>query len=240
MDTGCSSSLVALHQAVQSLRAGETSQAFVGGVNALLDPARFCYQGRVGMFSDAGRSFAFDSRASGYGRGEGCAGVVLKPLSAALRDGDHIRAVVRNSVVNQDGRTPGISVPSATAQADAILAAYAQARLEPRADYVEAHGTGTRVGDPIEASAIAEAFTKRAPAGQPAMPIGSVKANIGHTESASGLVGLVKAVLMLENGAIPPQANFEKPNPGIPFEEYNLRIVREAERAALKRISVNR
>jgi acyl transferase domain-containing protein len=238
IDTGCSSSLVALHQAVQSLRAGETTQCFVGGVNVLLDPARFCYQGRVGMFSDAGRCFAFDSRADGYGRGEGCAGVVIKPLSAALRDGDHIRAVIRNSAVNQDGRTPGISVPSASAQTDAILHAYRQVRLEPRADYVEAHGTGTKVGDPIEANAIAAAFTQKLPS-QSRLPIGSVKGNVGHTESASGLIGLIKAVLMLENGVIPPQVNFEKPNPEIPLDELKLRIVRAAERTKLGRVSVN-
>lgn len=223
VDTGCSSSLVALHQAVQSLRAGETKQCFVGGVNLLLDPQRFVYQSRLKMFSKEGRSFAFDDRANGYGRGEGCTGVLLKPLSAALRDGDHIRAVIRNSVLNQDGRTPGISVPSAVAQKEAIRRAYRQAKLALRADYVEAHGTGTKVGDPIEARAIAEAFTQGRPVGYQ-LPIGSIKANIGHTEGAAGLAGLIKTVLMLEHGVIPPQANYETPNPDILLDKWKLRV----------------
>jgi len=228
VDTGCSSSFVALHQAVQSLRAGETSQCFVGGVNLVADPQRLCYQSGLKMFSDEGRSFAFDSRANGYGRGEGCTGVVLKPLSAAVRDGNHIRALIRNSVLNQDGRTPGISVPSAAAQREAIIKAYRQAGLEVRADYVEAHGTGTKVGDPIEVSAIAAALSSNK-TGTPLrrrMPIGSIKGNIGHTEGAAGLAGLIKAVLMLEHGAIPPQANYEKGNPDIPLEEWNLTVSR--------------
>lgn len=140
VDTGCSASLVALHNAVQSLRAGETEMSFVGGVNLLLDPQRFTYQSKLKMFSPDGRSFSFDSRANGYGRGEGCCGVVLKPLSAALRDNDRIRAVIRNSFLNQDGRTPGISVPSGQAQEEAMKAAYAGAGLTLNPDYVEAHG----------------------------------------------------------------------------------------------------
>lgn len=223
VDTGCSSSLVALHQAVQSLRAGETSQCFVGGVNLLLDPQRFAYQSRLKMFSKEGRSFAFDSRANGYGRGEGCTGMLLKPLSAALRDGNHIRAVIRNSVLNQDGRTPGISVPSAVAQKEAILRAYRQAKLAVRADYVEAHGTGTKVGDPIEVGAIAQAFTQGRMM-DCRLPIGSIKANVGHTEGAAGLAGLIKAVLMLEHGIIPPQANYESPNPDIHLDKWRLRV----------------
>lgn len=223
MDTGCSSSLVALHQAVLSLRNRETTQCFVGGVNLLLDPQRFHYQSRLKMFSKDGRSFPFDARANGYGRGEGVTGVVLKPLSAALRDGDPVRAVIRNSVLNQDGRTPGISVPSAVAQKEAIIRAYRQAKLDLYADYVEAHGTGTKVGDPIETSAIAAALTQRRSPSRP-LPIGSIKGNIGHTESAAGLAGLIKSILMLENGMIPPQVNYETTNPDIPLEEWNLRV----------------
>ncbi|PMB67276.1 Compactin diketide synthase mokB [Beauveria bassiana] len=150
VDTGCSSGLVALHQAVQSLRSGETSQCFVGGVNLMLDPQRFVYQSKLKMFSNEGRSFAFDSRANGYGRGEGCTAVMLKPLSAALRDGNQIRAVIRNSVLNQDGRTAGITVPCPKAQEEAILKAYRDAMLDLRADYVEAHGTGTKVPTQLE------------------------------------------------------------------------------------------
>ncbi|KAL2825065.1 hypothetical protein BDW59DRAFT_162011 [Aspergillus cavernicola] len=238
MDTGCSASLVALHQAVLSLRNGETTQCFVGGVNLLLDPQRFSYQSRLKMFSKEGRSFPFDARANGYGRGEGATGVVLKPLSAALRDGDPIRAVIRNSVLNQDGRTPGISVPSSTAQKEAIIKAYRQVKLDLHADYVEAHGTGTKVGDPIETSAIAAAFSHRRSPSRP-LPIGSIKGNIGHTESAAGLAGLIKSVLMLEHGIIPPQVNYKTTNPDIPLAEWNLRIPVQLERQTLRRISLN-
>lgn len=223
VDTGCSSGMVALHQAVKSLRSGETTQCFVGGVNLLLDPQRFTYQSRLQFFSKEGRSFAFDNRANGYGRGEGCTGLVLKPLTSALRDGDPIRAVIRNSVLNQDGRTPGISVPSPEAQQEAMLKAYSQAHLELHADYVEAHGTGTKVGDPIEAAAITAALTRDRQSGSP-LPIGSIKGNIGHTESAAGLAGLIKAVLMLEHGIIPPQANFQTVNPAIRLDEWKLRV----------------
>ncbi|KAH6613530.1 putative polyketide synthase [Chaetomium sp. MPI-SDFR-AT-0129] len=239
LDTGCSSSLVALHQAVHSLRAGETAQCFVGGVNLLLDPQRFAYQSRMKMFSKEGRSFPFDARANGYGRGEGLTGVVLKPLSAALRDGDHVRAVIRNSVLNQDGRTPGITLPSASAQREAILKAYQQAGLELQADYVEAHGTGTKVGDPIELSAIAGALGRGKGSGGRRLAVGSIKGNIGHTEGAAGLAGLIKSVLMLENGFIPPQANFERANPEIPLDAWNLRVHLKGQRQNLRRISVN-
>lgn len=223
VDTGCSSSLVSLHQAVQSLRTGETTQCFVGGVNVLTDPQRFFYQSRLKMLSKEGRSFAFDSRANGYGRGEGCTGVVLKPLSAALRDGDPIRGVIRNSVLNQDGRTPGISVPCANAQREAIQKAYRQANLDLDADYVEAHGTGTKVGDPIEVSAIAGVLSQGR-SSEHRLPMGSIKGNLGHTESAAGLLGLIKAVLMLEHGMIPPQANFKTVNPDILLDDWNLRV----------------
>lgn len=224
VDTGCSASLVALHSAVQGLRLGETKMALVGGVNMLLDPQRFTYQSKLKMFSSQGRSFSFDHRADGYGRGEGCCAVVLKPLSAAIRDNDPIRAVIRNSVLNQDGRTPGgISVPSGQAQEDAIRTAYAHASLFLDVDYVEAHGTGTAVGDPIEVGAIAAALGIGR-GSKDKLPVGSIKGNIGHTESCAGLAGLIKAVLMLEKNLIPPQVNFEKPNPKLRLDEWNLRV----------------
>lgn len=224
VDTGCSSSLVALHMAVQSLRAHETEAAFVAGVNLLVDPQRFTYQSKLRMFSKDGRSFAFDERANGYGRGEGCGCILLKPLSKALRDGDNIRAVIRSSVLNQDGRTPGISVPSGDAQEKAIRKAYMDQDMTFDVDYVEAHGTGTAVGDPIEVGAIATVLSKHLDAATgKRLPIGSIKGNIGHTESAAGIAGLIKAVLMLEHGTIPPQVNFEKPNEKILLDEWNLR-----------------
>ncbi|KAM0233339.1 hypothetical protein ACHAP5_010426 [Fusarium lateritium] len=241
LDTGCSASLVALHEAVHSLRAGETDRCFVAGVNLQLDPQRYGYQNKLSMFSKQGKSFTFDHRAkgaSGYGRGEGCSGVVLMPLSKAEKEGFPIRAVIRNSVANQDGKTNGITVPSAAAQSAAIEKAYAQVGLTPFADYVEAHGTGTSVGDPIEAKAIAKVLGISRESGLP-LPIGSLKANIGHTESAAGLTGLIKAVLMLENNMIPPQVNFEKANPEIDLDNLNLRIPTSLESQPLKRISVN-
>lgn len=225
VDTGCSASLVALHSAVQSLRLGETDQALVGGVNLLLDPQRFTYQSKLKMFSKEGKSFSFDHRANGYGRGEGCCAIVLKPLSRALRNRDNIRAIIRNSTVNQDGRTPGMTVPSGAAQERAIRDAYGAVGLPLQADYVEAHGTGTAVGDPIEVAAIAAALSlKKGSMTAEKLPVGSVKANIGHTESCAGLAGLVKAVLMLEKNEIPPQINFEKPNEKLLLEEWNLRV----------------
>ena len=241
LDTGCSASMVALHQAVHSLRMGETDKCFVAGVNLQLDPQRYGYQNKFSMFSKTGKSYSFDHRAkeaSGYGRGEGCSGVVLMPLSQAKKQGFPIRAVIRNSVANQDGKTNGITVPSAAAQSAAIEKAYAQVGLEPHADYVEAHGTGTSVGDPIEARAIAKALGAARQSDSP-LPIGSIKANIGHTESAAGLTGLIKAVLMLENNMIPPQVNFEKANPEIDLDNLKLRIPTTLESTPLRRISVN-
>lgn len=241
IDSGCSASMVALHQAVHSLRMGETDKSFVAGVNLQLDPQRYGYQNKYSMFSKTGKSYSFDHRAkevTGYGRGEGCSGVVLMRLSEAEKQGLPIRAVIRNSASNQDGKTNGITVPSAAAQAAAIEKAYAQVGLEPYADYVEAHGTGTAVGDPIEARAIGKVLGAARKSGSP-LTIGSIKANIGHTESAAGLTGLVKAVLMLEKGMIPPQANFEKANPDIDFDNLKIRIATTLESRPLKRISVN-
>ena len=241
LDTGCSASMVALHQAVHSLRMGETDKCFVAGVNLQLDPQRYGYQNKFSMFSKTGKSYSFDHRAkeaSGYGRGEGCSGFLLMSLSQAKKQAFPIRAVIRNSVANQDGKTNGITVPSAAAQSAAIDKAYAQVGLEPYADYVEAHGTGTSVGDPIEARAIAKALGAARESDSP-LPIGSIKANIGHTESAAGLTGLIKAVLMLENNMIPPQVNFEKANPDIDLDNLKLRIPTTLESKPLKRISVN-
>lgn len=175
------------------------------------------------IVSKKGRSFAFDERATGYGRGEGYTGVVLKPLSAALRDGNHVRAVIRNSVLNQDGRTPGISVPSAVAQKEAISKAYRQAKLDLYVDYVDMHGTGTKIGDPIEVSVIAAALSQGRMSDRK-FPMGSIKGNIRHTEGVAGLAGLIKSVLMLEHGMIPPQANYQTPNPDILLDEWKLRV----------------
>lgn len=152
----------------------------------------------------------------------GC--ILLKPLEDALRDGDTIRAVIRNTAVNQDGKTPGISFPSRDAQEALIRSVYEKAGIDPlETSYVEAHGTGTRAGDPVEAAAISKAIAKDRPLNQPLM-IGSVKANVGHLEGASGITGVIKCVLMLENGVIFPNRNFEKANERIPLYEWKLKV----------------
>ena len=159
VDTACSSSLVALHLACQSLRAGETSQAVVGGSYLILSPYPFICMSNLGLHGEEGRSFSFDHRGTGYGRGEGVATVILKPLKDAIDAGDTIRAVIRNTGTNSDGQTNGITMPSKDAQEGLIRSVYAAAGLEPaHTDYVEAHGTGTKVGDPIEAEAISSAI----------------------------------------------------------------------------------
>lgn len=178
------------------------------------------------FLSEAGRCFAFDSRASGYGRGEGTATVIIKRLDDALKHGDPIRAIVRSTAVNQDGKTETITTPSPEAQTDLIRQCYAQAGLDPAlTTYFEAHGTGTPTGDPIEARAVASIFSNtRKDFGSGPLKIGSVKTNIGHTETVSGLASIIKVVMALEKEQIPPSINFEKPNPNIPFEEYNLQV----------------
>lgn len=161
------------------------------------------------LLGDNGRCFTFDQRASGYGRGEGVAAIVVKHLQRALDDGDCIRAVIRNTVVNQDGRTQGITMPSGSAQKSMMRKAYADAALDPGAtSYVEAHGTGTEVGDAIEAEAIASVFLASRKAGH-SIVVGSIKTNIGHTESTAGLAGLIKTVLMLERNEIAPNHDFQ-------------------------------
>ena len=179
------------------------------------------------FLSPDGRSYSFDERANGYARGEGVGCIMLKPLSAALADGDTIRAVVRHTGSNQDGRTPGISFPSRDAQMALAKRVYEQSGLDPlHTTYVEAHGTGTQAGDPIEASAISEAIACKRPSDTP-LVIGSVKSNVGHMEGASGIAGLVKSILMLENGMILPNHDFRVANERIPLEDWRLDIAKE-------------
>ena len=176
------------------------------------------------FLSEEGRCFSFDSRGSGYGRGEGVASIYIKPLKDALANGDPVRAVIRNTFVNQDGRTPGLTMPSCEAQVSMMHAAYAQARIDPfHTGYVEAHGPGTKVGDPIEIEAISTALAKSKSPSNPLI-VGSVKANIGHLESASGLASLIKAVLCLEKGLVPPSTNFICENKELMLKERNLRV----------------
>lgn len=180
----------------------------------------------IGMLSPDGKCYSFDHRANGYARGEGFGVVIVKRLSDALDSGDTIRSIIRATGSNQDGRTPGITQPSEEAQLRLIKETYETAGLERKLTrYFEAHGTGTPTGDPIEASAIAAAFRGHRPHGEPLF-VGSVKTNIGHLEGASGIASLIKTILILENGLIPPNIWFEKTNPRIPEEKWNLKVLK--------------
>jgi phthiocerol/phenolphthiocerol synthesis type-I polyketide synthase E len=222
MDTACSSSLVAVHFACQQLRSGECDLALAGGVNLMLVPDLSAAYARLGLLAADGRCKAFDARADGFVRGEGCGVVVLKRLSDALADGDPVRAVVRGSAVNQDGRSNGIVAPNGLAQQEVFRQALESAGVAAgRLGYVEAHGAGTAMGDVIEVEALAAVLGAAAAADEPCV-LGSVKTNIGHLEAASGIAGLIKAVLALEREAIPPNLHFRELNPeiaraGMPF-----------------------
>ncbi|KAF5135193.1 Asperfuranone polyketide synthase afoG [Metarhizium anisopliae] len=232
LETGCSTTLVALHQAVHTLRNREADMSVVTGANVMLNPDTFKAIGSLGMLSPDGRSYAFDSRANGYGRGEGVATIVIKRLSDALAANDPVRAVIRETALNQDGKTDTITTPSGAAQVELMRECYRRAGLDPRGtQYFEAHGTGTPAGDPIEAGAVAAVFA----GGQGRddkehyLRIGSLKTNVGHTEAASGLAAVVKGVLCLEKGLIPPTVNYERPNPKLKLDEWRLKVVRMME-----------
>ncbi|MBI3554121.1 MAG: SDR family NAD(P)-dependent oxidoreductase [Elusimicrobia bacterium] len=210
LDAACSSSLVAVHLACQSLRRGESDMALAGGVNLILHPAFTIAFSKAGAMSPEGRCRSFGEGADGFVRGEGCGVVVLKRLSDALKDGDRIHALIRGSAVNHGGRGPGYTAPNAGAQEDLIRAALKDAGLSPsEIDCVEAHATGTAVGDPVEMQALAAVYGRGSPHGRPCA-IGSGKTNIGHLESAAGIAGLIKAVLCLQNEAVPPLAAFTR------------------------------
>lgn len=224
LDTGCSGSMVALHQACQSLRVGECCTALACGVSLILDPDQMIGMSNLYMLNGNGRSYSFDARGAGYGRGEGVTAVILKRLDDALEAGDNIRAVIRNTSINHDGKTNGITFPSSDAQEALQRKAYQQAGSDPSAvQYIEAHGTGTAAGDVAELQGIAQAFCKDRSFSNP-LYVGSIKSSIGHLESASGLAGVIKAVLMLERGYILPNANFQKPKPGMKLDEWKIKV----------------
>ncbi|MEU6988973.1 beta-ketoacyl synthase N-terminal-like domain-containing protein, partial [Streptomyces sp. NPDC046324] len=225
VDAGQSSSLVSVHLACESLARGESDLALAGGVSLILAPDSTVAALRFGGLSPDGRCFTFDERANGFVRGEGGAVVVLKPLARALADGDRIHAVIHGSAVNNDGGGPSLTAPSAAAQEAVLRTAHARAGIAPDAvGYVELHGTGTPVGDPVEAAALGAALgaARTAP-----LPVGSVKTNIGHLEGAAGIAGLLKAVLAVERGVVPPSLNFRSAPVGIPLERLNLRVQTE-------------
>jgi acyl transferase domain-containing protein/acyl-CoA synthetase (AMP-forming)/AMP-acid ligase II/NADPH:quinone reductase-like Zn-dependent oxidoreductase/acyl carrier protein len=227
VDTACSSSLVAVHQACASLRNGECQLSLAGGANLILSPELSLAFVEAGMMAADGRCKTFDAAADGYVRGEGCGIVVLKRLSDAQRDGDHIWAVIRGSAVNQDGRSNGLTAPNGPSQKAVIEQAIKAAGIAP-ADIglVEAHGTGTSLGDPIELNTLSEVLLPGRTAAAPCW-IGSVKTNIGHLEAAAGIAGLMKAVLALHHGKIPPHLHLKELNPLIKFDGTLFRIPTE-------------
>ncbi|KAJ6021109.1 lovastatin nonaketide synthase, partial [Penicillium herquei] len=217
IDTACSSSLVAVHQAIQTLHSGESKVAIAAGANLILSPAMYVAESKLSMLSPNGRSRMWDKDVDGYARGEGIAAVVLKPLSAAIRDNDNIECIIRATGVNQDGRTPGITMPSGTAQAALIRDTYRRAGLdiekpEDRPQFFHAHGTGTAAGDPEEAQAISTAFFSKHDF-HDKLYVGSIKTVIGHTEGTAGLASLIGTSLALQNKTIPPNMHFNTLNP---------------------------
>ncbi|MFD0308732.1 thioester reductase domain-containing protein [Streptomyces sp. NPDC127119] len=227
LDTACSSSLVALHDACQALRLRQCDMALAGGVNLMLAPYGFVLMSKFRALSPDGRCKSFSADADGYARGEGAAVVVLRRLADALVDGDHVLGVVRGTAVNHDGRSSGLTVPNPAAQQDMLRAALAQAGVEPhQMDYVEAHGTGTSLGDPIELRAL-DAVLGRGRADDAPLLVGTVKTNIGHLEPAAGVAGLIKLVLALQHGEIPPSLHFNEPNPNIAWDRLKVEVTGE-------------
>lgn len=242
IDTACSSALVAVHGAMNSLRRGECDAAIAGGVNVCLTPEIFVLLSKARMLSPTGACRPFDSLANGYVRGEGCGVVVLKRLSDAIDADDNVLAVIRGSAVNHCGRTSGITAPSGVAQQQVIRSALKDAGVRPdQIEYVEAHGTGTPLGDPIEIEALSDVFASKSRR-KSASPNGdgtdnsseekpvyltSVKANIGHTEIAAGIAGLIKAVLIMQHGKIPAQAQLDQLNPYLQFNDSRIKIPRD-------------
>ncbi|WP_298217876.1 type I polyketide synthase, partial [Halothiobacillus sp.] len=228
IDTACSSSLVALHMACESIRRGESETALVGGANLLAHPYPFVGFSHASMLSADGRSKSFSADANGYARAEGGAVLLLKPLHAAQRDGDRIHAVIRATGTNSDGgRKTGITIPSVEGQTRLLQQVLARSGLSPAdVDYVEAHGTGTSIGDPIEIEAIGRVYGD-ARSEDNRLPVGSIKSNIGHMEPASGMAGLIKAVLVLQHRTIPPSIHSSVLNPKLALDKYHIEIVRQ-------------
>jgi acyl transferase domain-containing protein/acyl carrier protein len=230
LDTACSSALVAVHEACRSIWQDGCPLALAGGANALLLPDWYVGFCRLGMLSPDGRCKAFSAAANGFVRSEGAGLVLLEPLSRALRNGHRIYAVIRGTAVNQDGRTPGMTVPRQEAQEALLRQACRDAGIAPAdVQYVEAHGTGTLVGDPIEARALGRVLSAGRPVDRPCL-VGSVKTNIGHLEAGSGIAGLIKTALALHHRQVPANLHFHEPNPDIDFESLRLRVPVRCER----------
>ncbi|KAK4508593.1 hypothetical protein PRZ48_002332 [Zasmidium cellare] len=241
IDTACSSSLYCLHMACRALEAGECDAAVVAGANLIQSVEQHLATMKAGVLSPTSQCHTFDASADGYGRADGIGALYLKRLSDAVAAGDPIRAVVRGTAINANGKTQGISLPSAVAQEAVIRKAYAKAGLDlDGTAYVECHGTGTPVGDPIEVEAVARAFAN--PSRDPLL-IGSVKTNIGHSEAASGISSIIKVALALESGFIPPTHGVKKLNPKIKSKEWGVEVVTEGRQwpqsSGVRRAGVN-
>lgn len=224
VDTACSSSLVAIHLAVQSLRRQECRMALAGGVNLILTPNATIALSKADMMAADGRCKAFDASADGFVRGEGCGILVLKRMPDALADGDPIIAAIAGTAINQDGRSNGLTAPNGPSQEDVIKLALADARMAAGdIDYIEAHGTGTSLGDPIEMRALGAVYGRERTKQDPLI-VGAVKTNVGHLESAAGVAGLMKLILAIQKGEIPPTLHFKDPNPHIAWDSLPVSI----------------
>jgi len=226
IDTACSSSLTSVHQACRSLQNGDCEMALAGGVNLTLTPEVFVALSQTGALSPTGKCHTFSSSANGYVRAEGCGIVLLKPLSRALQDKDNICAIIRGGALNQDGLSQGLTAPNGEAQKQVIRSALVDANVSPEdIDYVECHGTGTPLGDPIEVTALANSLTKmRDCSDSQRLVIGSVKSNVGHTEVAAGVIGLIKTVLCLKNETIVPTLHCTPLNHHIDISKHHMLV----------------
>ncbi|KAG7231212.1 hypothetical protein INR49_012043 [Caranx melampygus] len=230
IDCACSSSLVALHLACQSIKQGDCDMAVCGGVNCIIEPRVFVALSKAKMISPEGTSKPFSNSANGYGRGEGCGVVLLKPLKKAIQDHDHIWGIISKTAVNQDGRsvTP-ITKPSMTQQEQLLRRIYSESDVAD-VQYIEAHGTGTPVGDPTEAGSISNVIAKARPPGSGVLRIGSVKSNIGHTESAAGVAGLIKVLLMMKHETIVPSVFYSEETASVDAKALNIKVPAETEK----------
>jgi acyl transferase domain-containing protein len=230
IDTACSSSLVAVHQACQALRNNECYHALAGGINIILTPDNTIAACSGGMISGDGKCKSFDAEADGYVRSEGCGIVLLKKVSSAIKDRDHIFALIRGSAVNQNGHRASYTAPHGLAQEQLIRTALASARLDPgEVAYIEAHGSATKLGDPVELGALGTVFGVGRPDDKK-LVVGSVKTNLGHMEAAAGMGGIIKVILSLKNNVIPAHLNFKNPSPHIDWDNNKLAV--PAERTA--------